>query len=238
MITFSRLQLRESRWPSRRVRVATGASGLIGNAAAVLDAVAPELSKADRQKVLAIAYFESGFGTTLGCANNWGAITGSGDDGSCEHPDSNADGTVYMSTFARYSTPQAGAKRLVQVLRYYGALDRGSSAWSTARAMFVHPTNGPDHGYYSGRRHRGTKKGTAQDYYERVLDYAKAIKRNADIVASALGEPKYVALDDPGSWDGSGVAFGQFVVGTAAIAALWYYGFGPGRLQFYRWIGV
>jgi hypothetical protein len=179
--------------------------GAVTNAAAALAIARPDLSSRARQIVLAIAYFESGFGTIPGAAfgfvdedgpsNNWGARKGAGDAGCIMHGDADENGKV---CFSRNSSAVVGAQSFFRT-RAWGsepyaskciAAANAGDAWGVAAAMY-------EGGYYSGfgcpdangHRHALPIPHTSEDDACRVRGYATAIYNTVrNTIAPSLGE--------------------------------------------------
>jgi hypothetical protein len=187
----------QDRWARGVLRAAYVARGL------------PTPTRAELQASQAVARFEGGYGLGWPSSvqpppHNWGAIqcghTAPCGAGCFEHGDSHADGSSYRGCFRRYPTPVDGAADLLRELyRRPGVPEamRAGDPAAIARAMRVS-------GYFEAPASR----------------YADAIDRNAQAVASSLGEPLAVGVSAPSS-RGSGPAWWAWGAAAAALVAAW-----------------
>lgn len=185
-------------------------------AAVALDKVAPDLSMAARQLLLGQAYAETGFGNELpdgSNSNNWGSIGGSGDLGYYEWGDT-IEGKKITRKVARFSTPEKGAERFLQVVfgqyKAQAAAEAGD-AWAYARALWAGGPNQPALGapskapaYYTGYppgtagfAPAGTKTRSKLDDWYRITAYARMIQGASTNAAKALDEPVSVKVVPP-----------------------------------------
>jgi hypothetical protein len=156
------------------------------DARALLQSQYPGKSLGFYQTLGAIARFETGYSDSLG-GNNWGSVmcnhvadsNGECGPGCQPHQDHKADGTLYMSCFKVYDTPEQGLTDFVETVKSrMGSqaylLDQ-DTVYATDVAQAMHD------GHY---------------FVAAVTTYADAIYRNAKDIANMLGE----SLDvDPGS---------------------------------------
>lgn len=184
----------------------------VPRAAAALDAVRPDLNRAARQMLLGQAKNESDFGNALTApdgvnSNNWGNIYADGDLGTIPSGDT-YEGKPITVNAAWNSTPEVGAKQFADlVINNYKVLPfaENGDAWGYARALWRDGPGSSKPSYYTGfpvghkysLAPEGTEKLSPQDYYYRVLAYAKYVKSGADAVAKALGETSAVFLKAP-----------------------------------------
>lgn len=201
-----------------------------------LRAARPDLNDAAAQAVLAIAIFESGFGTLAmkngflmpdgSPSHNWGGRKGAGDAGCIMHADADEKGLV---CFSRFSNAVEGAKGFFHT-RAWGvepfaaktiAAASAGSPWGVAKAMH-------DAGYYSGFRCDGRSvfpiDNDPEQNWCRVSAYARAIMTQTREVAAALGQPHYYATFDgpprPASSSGGGL-----LLAGLAFAGIYWFGF-------------
>lgn len=214
------------------------AASHVKNAREALRVARPDLNDAAAQVVLAIAYFESGFGTIPmkngflfedgSPSHNWGARKGSGDAGCIYHGDADENGAVCFSAF---SSAVAGARGFFRTrawstepfrARVLAAAARGD-AYGVARGMY-------DGGYYTGFRCNGKvqdpviARRTEADIDCAVTQYATAIHDTARrTIAPSLGQASLTHISKPA---GAGTLVLVAGVGVAAVwAALrWYEG--------------
>ena len=154
----------------------------VQQAAAIVQRVAPDLSRFGVAFVVAIAALEGDFSPH----HNWGAIT-AGDSWTgttFEHGDSKwtKDGVVhYVTAFRDYPDEDAAALGLVQLLRvrYASALDAAINGhWFDASAALY------DHGYYTGTKPRG---GAIADHYKALSKWLVAQGIHPAIIGTAIG---------------------------------------------------
>lgn len=131
----------------------------------------PDLSEAELQYALTVARGEGYYGKGWGNpgkktieesakygltglegkgSNNWGAEQGKGDAGSFQHVDHHADGSLYVSPYRRYSTPEKGFQGFSKILfsgnkrKELGAkeLKEAINQGSLRKAVFAQHANG------------------------------------------------------------------------------------------------
>jgi hypothetical protein len=192
--------------------MATSNPTSVPRAAAALDAVRPDLNRAARQMLLGQAKNESDFGNSLTApkgvnSNNWGNIYAKGDLGTIPSSDT-FEGKPISVNAAFNSTPEAGAKQFSDlVINNYKVLPfaENGDAWGYARALWRDGPGTSKPSYYGGfpvghqwsLAPKGTEPLSPQDYYYRVLAYAKYVMGGAQQVAKALGETSTVFLKAP-----------------------------------------
>lgn len=151
--------------------------------------VLPAANAGQRQIILAIGRFESGYGVTGKYAPggvpsfNWGAITATGGQPYFEATDKDATGKVITQRFAKYATPRDGLVGFLKVWTKSGVDPKHEGAILTAAgdgdaaivADLMYSV-----GYYTG---------TAGSPEERSRAYARAIYDSAKVIAATLGEP-------------------------------------------------
>lgn len=217
-------------------------ASIIREANAVVLRNAPQLNAAQRQIALAIGNLENEYGTGKGWLKedgtpsyNWGALTGSGTDGSIYHLDNRADGTQVKYSFKSFNSMDEGfqsffktwSRNDVSADKTYidheiNALIPASrgDAYNVARTMFVH------------RYYEGTPTGAGawhpsmgSDDERRVQSYAKAILGSAKTVSSAINEPLAVSLVIPesASTGMSNTTKISLIVAAAGFAGIAYY---------------
>lgn len=177
---------------------------------AVLGDVAPSL----RHVILAIGFFESGYGLAGSWLRsdgspsyNWGALVGSGTAGSISHHDVDRDGHPYTTDFQAHASMADGLRSFMKTFSRDEAVAPATRGDATAVAEALYR-----HGYFTG------SKGTDQ---ARIDLYAQAIVNTAAQIAAALGEVPDVALRVPSSASpaktallASAAAGGAYLVGA------------------------
>ena len=186
----------------------------VARAAAALDAVRPDLNRAARQMLLGQAKSESDFGNHFSTpdgsnSNNWGAIYAKGDHDPPTIPVGDTfEGKPITMKGAWNNSPESGAKQFSNlVLNNYKVLPFAESgdAWGYARSLWRDGPGSSKPSYYTGfpPGHKyslapeGTEQFSPQDYYYRILAYAKFTKSGADAIAKALGEPSTAFVKPP-----------------------------------------
>lgn len=215
------------------------------DAAVALASVRPDIRGARRQLMLSHAKGESGFGyvppfdkTPDGSpSHNWGAIYASGDKGTFQTVDT-SDGKVWYPKAAWNSSAAVGARQYASLIQNsypeaYETAGRGD-AWGFAKGLWRKGPGSSAPPYYEGfppghkwsLAPKDTVKGSAADYYYRILAYAKFAMGNVSAVAGALGEKPAVFLKAPPPPKGggsvksgrdSGGAFGIALAGVAGV---------------------
>lgn len=195
---------------------------------AVAKRAAPNMPEAQRQYVLTVARGEGGYGNgwsnpsakTIELSkrfgltgfegkgsNNWGAEQGSGDAGSFKHVDTHADGTPYVGTYKRWSTPEQGFLSVAKTILNGGK--RGDAGSKEIQAAIA----------------RGDLKAAvfaqhANGYFE--LDpakYLEAVERNYAALTSATGWSALLV----GAAVGGGLLLGLAVTTALGTAAWWWF---------------
>jgi len=219
-----------------------GSSDAIKEANATVNASGRGLNRNARQMAIAIGFLESCFGLPgLHCGDswqkedgtpsyNWGALVGSGTDGSIEHKDNAPDGTpvvynfkafntmgegfsAFLSTWARSDV--SGDKTIPHEETVLDAATRGD-AYNVAKTMYAH------------RYYGGTPTGAGawhpsmgSDDERRIQTYANAIVGAARTVAGALGE-SMTLRSDPVPAQSSGVPWWGWPVVVALVGGIFY----------------
>lgn len=152
----------------------------------VLERAYPEAASLQAlQMIQAVGRFEGHYGhaddPAWAGSNNWGAIQclhGPPCGNDCfEHKDTHADGTAYVACFRKYPSAIDGAKGLVhELLRRKAVADVINTGSATAVANAMRAT-----GYFEAP----------------AANYAKNLYRNAQAIATALGEKLVVTLEPP-----------------------------------------
>lgn len=183
-------------------------------AAAALDAVRPGLNRAARQMLLGQARSESEYGNAFTTpdgsnSNNWGAIYAKGTHEPPTIPVGDSyEGKPVTMNGAWNNTVEDGAKQFSNlVINNYKVLPFAEvgDAWGYARSLWRDGpgTSKPSYftGFPPGHKYSlapaGTKPLSPQDYYYRILAYAKFVQGGANAVAKALGEPSTAFLKPP-----------------------------------------
>ncbi|MBS3991115.1 MAG: hypothetical protein KGZ51_03515 [Erysipelothrix sp.] len=186
----------------------------IPRAAVALDAVRPDLNRAARQMLLGQAKSESDFGNHFSTpdgsnSNNWGAIYANGDHDPPTIPVGDTfEGKPITMKGAWNISPESGAKQFSNlVINNYKVLPFAESgdAWGYARSLWRDGPGTSKPSYYTGfpPGHKyslapeGTVQFSPQDYYYRILAYAKFLQGGANAVAKALGEQPMVFVKPP-----------------------------------------
>lgn len=156
------------------------------------------LTPAEIQYVLAVArgegYYGRGWGTKRAMSyqdtsdyqrfglvgdegvgsNNWGAIMGTGDAGSFRHLDHHADGTAFVGTYKRYSTPEKGFADMARVILSGGT--RKTAGAQAIRSAIA-----------AGDVARAVSEQRANGYFELAADkYLAAVKSNYEVLMRNL----------------------------------------------------
>jgi hypothetical protein len=183
-------------------------------AAAALDAVRPGINRAARQLLLGQARGESDYGNAFSTpdgsnSNNWGAIYANGTHDPPTIPVGDTyEGKPIIMKGAWNNTVEDGARQFSKlVLDNYkvGPFAETGDAWGYARSLWRDGPGSKRPSYYMGfpPGHKwslapaGTKPLSPQDYYYRVLAYAKMIAGAAGAVAKLLGEPSVAFVKPP-----------------------------------------
>ncbi len=198
------------------------------NAYAVAKRAAPGMPEAQRQYVLAVARGEGGYGLGWGNpsaatielskrfgltgfegkgSNNWGAEQGSGDAGSFKHVDTHADGSPYVGTYRRHSSPEKGFLSMANVI--LGGGKRGAVGAKEIKDAIAQ-------GDLSAAVHAQHANG----YFE--LDPAKylaAVERNYLALTNATGWSALLT----GAAVGGGLLLGLAVATGLGTLAWWYF---------------
>lgn len=115
-------------------------------------------------------------------SNNWGAVQGAGDAGSFKHVDYHSDGTPYVGTFRRYSTPEKGFLDMARIL-LGGGLRKSTGAAAIRSAIA------------SGDLARAVSEQHANGYFELAPSkYLSAVRANYAVLGQNL---HWKALLDP-----------------------------------------
>lgn len=145
----------------------------------------PLATPAQSQALRAVAAFENNYGDAgkFKGSNNWGCLTGEGDLGSIDHPDSRPTSTgqvTYVAKFRRYSSPERGAIGLGHTLFKPVTLKAiaNGSLLQVAAAMY-------GYGYYTGFTTNGAQA---------IADYATGLARNLRAILDATKEPPAFGL--------------------------------------------
>ena len=149
----------------------------------IVDAITS--SPAESLFVRAVSWGESQYGTGwkppgVG-SHNWGAIIGKGDAGSFEYQDKLANGTVYTTDFAKYSSDTVGAKALAHLLlkpNVTDALSNGDVTEAVAAQI-------------NENHYTGNPPATPADKYE------ARVRKSIDLIIAATGEDNPFDLDEP-----------------------------------------
>jgi hypothetical protein len=180
----------------------------IARAASALASVAPDVVDPARIIFLGQVKAESDFGNAFTTpdgsnSNNWGAIYAPGDRGTIPVGDT-SDGKPFTAKAAWNSTPEAGARQFVTLIRgsypkaYAAAL--AGDVWAYAQGLFR-----DGHGYFGGfpPGHKwslapaGTPLHSPLDHYWRIAAYARMVMGSLRSVAAALGVPVSATLREP-----------------------------------------
>lgn len=223
---MNRMIVRTFDFDDTSLKLGVGAGGVIPRSYQALKNVRPELSAPACEIILAIAYFESGFGAIDmkngflhadgSPSHNWGGRKGPGDAGCIMHGDADEVGEV---CFSAYSSPEAGARGFFNTRawgsspyreRTLAAANLGD-CYGVAKAMY-------EGAYYSGFGCNGKVASGANKTPENIqcaiLNYAKAISSTVSrTIAPALGMPNYTYLRVP-STSAAGTVGKVLVVGA------------------------
>lgn len=189
---------------------------LITDAASALSVADPLVTGKRRLVLLGHAKCESGYGyykpfnqTPDGSpSHNWGALYAKGDRGTFETVDTN-EGVVWHPQAAWNSSAVVGARQFVNLI--HGSYPEAwaaaavGDAWKYARGLWRDGPGSSRPPYYGGFppgspnsiAPKGTIWKSPQDYYYRILAYAKYVQGCANEVARALGQPQSVFLKAP-----------------------------------------
>lgn len=189
---------------------------LITDAASALASVDPSITGKRRLILLGHPKCESGYGyykpfnnTPDGSpSHNWGALYAKGDRGTFQTVDSSDEGVWYPQA-AWNSSAIVGARQYIKLIRYsypeaWAAAALGD-AWKFAKALWRDGPGSSRPPYYGGFKPgspnsiapKGTIWKSPQDYYYRILAYARYVQGCANEVARALGEPQSIFLKPP-----------------------------------------
>lgn len=186
----------------------------VARATQAINAVRPDLNRAARQMLLGQAKSESDFGNAFSTpdgsnSNNWGAIYAKGDHDPPTIPVGDTfEGKPVTMNGAWNNTPESGAKQFTNlVINNYKVLPfaENGDAWGYARSLWRDGPGTSKPSYYTGfpPGHKyslapaGTIPKSPQDYYYRILAYAKFVAGGASSVAKSLGEPNTVFVKPP-----------------------------------------
>ncbi len=185
----------------------SGASSTMGSvvspgdvaAYAVAKRAAPTMPEKQLQYALAVARGEGGFGQgwahpsaqTIANSeqfgltgyegqgsNNWGATQGQGDAGSFPHVDSHADGSLYVGTYRKWSTPEKGFLDVANII--LGGGRRGQAGAAEIKAAID-----------AGKLRDAVYAQHANGYFElNPEQYLTAVMRNYNALAASTGWKK------------------------------------------------
>ena len=131
-------------------------------------------------------------------SNNWGATQGAGDAGSFPHVDSHADGSLYVGTYKKWSTPEKGYLDMAHVILNGGK--RGATGAAEIKAAIA-----------KGNLTAAVNAQHANGYFELAPDrYLAAVMSNYQKLASGTGWKKLLGQLGPAAGIG---AFGLMILG-------------------------